>query len=93
MAVWYMDDGSTKHKNFSMKLCTEGFTLNDNIILKNIIKEKFNIDCSIKNYKVKEKIYNYLSFNKKNSILLNNLIKPYFVSCMRYKLLKDDDIV
>lgn len=80
MAVWYMDDGSAKE--YCVKLCTEGFSKEENTILQYIIFKKFNIRCKIYSYSG----YYYLAFNKKNSILLCSLIKKYVIKSMQYKL-------
>lgn len=84
MAIWYMDDGSSKP--YCMKISTEGFTRKENEILQHIIYVNFNIRCKVCEYNRRGKKYNYLSFNKKNSIKLCNLIEPYIIDSMKYKI-------
>lgn len=84
MAVWYMDDGSSKP--YCMKISTEGFTKKENEILQHAILCNFNIKCKVCEYNNRGKKYYYLSFNKKNSILLCNLIDEYIVPSMKYKI-------
>jgi transposase len=88
-AIWYMDDG-WRQKN-SMKISSESFTLEDHKILQDIIKVKFGINAKICFYNRNGKKYNYLSFNKRNSILLTKILRPYIIESMLYKLLPIDD--
>lgn len=80
LAIWYMDDGSKINK--SCKISTDSFTEEENKLLQNILKEKFDLDCKVLNYKK----YYYLFFNVKNTIKFHNLIREYVVDCMKYKL-------
>lgn len=86
MAIWVMDDGHTR--KYDMKLCTEGFTKKENEILRNAIYVRFGIGCNVSEYNNRGKKYYILTFNKKNSLKLCDLIKPYIISSMQYKLLR-----
>lgn len=96
LATWFMDNGSNNiyNKNGSnIVLHSEGFTLSENSILKNILLEKFNLNCSIETIKKKRKdrtgennYYYVLSFDNENSLKLQNLIKEYVHPSMYYKL-------
>ena len=44
LAYWFMDDGYKSGKG--LYICTESFSLNENIILINILKNKFNLECN-----------------------------------------------
>jgi transposase len=94
LAVWFMDDGSSKKNKHGITYCskisTEGFTEKENKILQDIIFVRFNIRCKVCEYNSRGKKYNYLSFNKKNSIKLTKIIEPYVVDCMKYKLVYDN---
>lgn len=90
MAVWFMDDGSTRQANSNMKISTEGFSASENAELQHMIKTKFGIRCKVCQYQNRGKKYNYLSFNKRNGLLLTNLIQPHVIEPMRYKLLLND---
>jgi dTDP-4-amino-4,6-dideoxygalactose transaminase len=67
LATWYMDDGSLqtnkipKTFSYSIILCSEGFTKEENIILINLLKKRFSINASLqkvnKNNKEKYRIY------------------------------------
>jgi transposase-like protein len=85
MAIWVMDDGWKNHSN--IRISSEGFSEKENEILKKAIKINFNINCKIAKYKKNNKEYCYLSFNKRNSILLTELIKDHILNFMSYKLI------
>ena len=84
IAVWIMDDGSL-NKNVNMRLATDGFSYDDNFVLQGIFKT-YDINVKICEYMRRNKTYYYLSFNKRNSILLTQLISPYVIDSMKYKL-------
>jgi hypothetical protein len=42
-AFWFMDDGSLI-KNVNMRISTESFTKEEHLIIKEVLKNKFNID-------------------------------------------------
>ncbi|MCZ2224540.1 MAG: hypothetical protein LC122_13025 [Chitinophagales bacterium] len=85
IAVWFMDDGSSQKS--SSRFSTEGFSVEENKILQKILKNKFDIETKISYYSRNDKKYNYLLLNKNNTIKLNNIIKPFVIDCMKYKLL------
>ena len=86
LAQWVMDDGSCG--KCSMELHTEGFTEKENEMLRDMLRVKFKIVCKVRKIKRKNgKIYWCLSFNKKNSIILSNLVRKYIIDSMKYKIL------
>lgn len=85
MAVWVMDDGWKNHCN--IRISSESFSKAENELLVKIIKLNFNINCKVGTYVRNCKEYYYISFNKRNSILLSNLIKDYVLDSMSYKLI------
>lgn len=87
LAFWYMDDGSLDASN-RVRLHTESFSKEENEILINILKEKFNITAELK-YTSKNKGYYYLTINKENSKLFFNLVKNYIQEDLLYKLPKE----
>lgn len=88
MAVWVMDDG-WKSNNCNIRISSEGFTKEENEILQRAIKVNLNINVKVCEYTRNNKKYYYLSFNKRNSILLTQLISSYVIPTMQYKLIKD----
>jgi hypothetical protein len=88
-----MDDGGWVSTSKSLRISVNAFTLKEVELLVNILKEKFELDCTIQkrskpkgnfNYKYKEK-YN-LYFLVKSVPLLRALVKPYMHPSMYYKL-------
>lgn len=98
LACFYMDDGtlvidSAKRKNNSVyifpriSLYTLSFSETENIIIKNYLKNTFNIQAKLKYRKDGKKTI--LEINKKEEILkFINIIKPYVsqIPCMKYKI-------
>lgn len=74
-----MDDGY-KFKN-GFYLCTESFSLNENLILKNLFKENFHLDCGIHKHTNGYRLYIFSS--SKDDLL--KLVKPYLISHFYYK--------
>ena len=88
LALWYMDDGSMYHtKNYPyIKLHTEGFSFEENLILKSILDNRYSVDARINKYRRGDKEYCFLRFNKDDSNKLFSIINPYIVPTMYYKL-------
>lgn len=78
LAIWFMDDGS--NGTYGYKLCTNGFSLEDLKIIKEVFLEKFQIE---------------INFHKDNSIYIpakyknkfKNLISPFIIPSMLYKII------
>ena len=77
IAIWFMDDGSKI--NYSYTIATMGFSLEDVNTIKLFLKEKFNIECTICKNK-------NLYIKAKSKHIFTNLIKPYIIPSMIYKL-------
>ena len=88
LALWYMDDGSICHtKNYYyIKIHTEGFCLEENLILKDILDKRYSVDTKINKYIRKDKAYYFLRFNKDDSEKLFKVVSPYIIPSMDYKL-------
>lgn len=82
LAVWYFDDGNLSKSN--CRLSTESFSYEENVILKEILVEKFDIEPKVCSYKS----YYYLHFNKNNSEKLINIVKEYCPKCLEYKVIQ-----
>lgn len=88
LAIWVMDDGWRQKS--SIKISSESFTHEEHLLLKDILKINFGLNVKVCTYNRNNKTYNYLSFNKRNSILLTSIIEPYVIDSMRYKLIPAD---
>lgn len=80
LAVWYMDDGSCYKKGVTLN--THNFSKVENKILKEIFKKKFNLDCDLNRDRDKWR----LRFHKSSFGKFCDLIKPYIIPSMEYKL-------
>lgn len=81
LAHWIMGDGAVLNKG--LVLCTDSYTLQEVVKLVNVLKIKFDINCTIqgiKNYR--PRIY----VGPESLPKLITLVKPYFLSNMLYKL-------
>lgn len=69
-------------RNKGLILCTDKFTINEIILLMNIINIKFNIKSSIHKNKDKYRIYiNQVELNK-----IKYKLYPYFIDIFYYKI-------
>lgn len=89
LAYMYMDDGALKwlgHSN-AMRICTESFIPEDVTRLRNVIFDKFNIVTS-QSKKTIDGVYvgDRILIPEKSAATFRDLIKPYLVDCMKYKV-------
>lgn len=80
LAIWIMDDGCKA--NNGLKLATNNFTYNENIILKEILINKYKLYVSINS--VGKNQYN-LYISPISMKLLYTIVKPYIIPSMIYK--------
>lgn len=80
LAIWYMDDGS-KSRDRDIYLNTQQFGTNDQKKLLNYLRE-----LGIKSRLNKDKKYYRIRILKESIIDFMNIVKPYIVPSMRYKL-------
>lgn len=80
LAHWIQGDGAKK--NNGVTLCTDSFSLQEIVLLTNILIIKFNISPTIHREKNNFRIY----INNKDLIRIKQFIKPYFVDQFLYKI-------
>jgi hypothetical protein len=93
LAVWWMDDGTcctsqyikkdrkpSYYKHFQLR--TDCFTLNEYELLCSWFKGRFNINPEIKSQRGNY----YLAFSKAQQEMLIQLIDPYIIPALKYKL-------
>ena len=81
LAHWIMGDGAILNKG--LVLCTDSFTLQEVIRLRNVLNIKYNIDSTIQGWKNdRPRIYILQDSMPK----LIKLVKPYILPSMLYKL-------
>lgn len=81
LAYWSMDDGNKTGTGF--RLNTQSFSKDENLLLIKILKDNFDLDCTLNtNSKNQHRIYILTkSMNK-----FKDLVSPYFHKSMLYKL-------
>lgn len=87
LATWFMDDGSKSGRGNNYRLSTDGFSKEDNFKLKHMLKANFNFNAKVLEYSRNDRKYYYIFFNKRNAINMTEIIEPYVVDCMKYKLI------
>ena len=79
-----MDDGN-KVNNNNFIFNTNSYTYKEVELLSTVLKEKFNLDCSIQRHnKNKEQFRIYIK--SKSIVHFKNLVFPYFHESMLYKI-------
>jgi len=77
LAVWYLDDGAYHLNRFTGQLCTQGFTLEENKLIRKFLHETYDINASIvKRGKGKKKLY-LIYFPKFEMKKFLTLISPF----------------
>ena len=79
LAIWIMDYGGKSGSG--LKISTQSFCYEDNLLLQKTLKIKFSIEPSIQHHKDKYSLY----FKKNQIFSLYSIVKPYILPCMRYK--------
>ncbi len=89
LAYFYMDDGSLKwlgHSN-AMRISTENFSQEGVKRIQNSLKDLYNIDTGLTKKRLKnEKVGFIITIPEKSSNTFRELIQPYLVDCMKYKV-------
>ena len=80
LAYWVMDDGYKAVHGFY--LCTESYNFGDHQILISVLKNKFNLECSI--HKTTNGNRLYILGSSRNRLI--ELIKPYLLGHVNYKI-------
>jgi hypothetical protein len=80
IAYWFMDDGYKSLNGFY--LCTESFTLEENKFLVELLRNKFDLQCSVHTHTNGYRLY--ISPVSKDKFIL--LVKPYLLPIFYYKL-------
>ena len=84
LAFWFMDDGSKA--GYGYVLHTESFSLSDCQYLQGLLGQNFNLRVSIWSDRRSNGIKYKLYIKAASVSTFTNLIKPYIIPCMQYKL-------
>jgi len=77
LAIWFMDDGY--YSSGDLALCTQSFKKDEIGFLSNFLKERYNIETIVRKD-------NTLYIRRKSHTIFINLIKPYIIESMMYKI-------
>ena len=86
LAYWIMDDGSFNKSKGYLILWTDSYSKEDILYLTSILETKFNLSSTLFMVKKNKKIYYRIRINKSSMASLIELVRPYFISSMLYKL-------
>lgn len=81
LAIWYMDDGYKCNPYGGCMLCTNNFSKNELELIKEMFSSKFNINVTLNN-----KANNLVYIPSSEFSKFKDLIKPYVIPTMQYKL-------
>ncbi|ULM64034.1 hypothetical protein (mitochondrion) [Candida margitis] len=81
LAIWIMDDGSKVGKG--LKLSTNSFTHDELLFLISILKNKYNLTCSIQSAGTNNQQHIYIWVESMANLV--NIVKPYIIPSMKYK--------
>lgn len=82
LAYWAMDDGSKKNNGFIF--CTDSYTFEEVQLLINVLKQNFDLNCSIHKMTGKEQYRIYIKLDSMDKFI--SLVRPHFYESMIYKL-------
>lgn len=85
LSIWIMGDGEQQPSG--MNLCTDSFSIEEVVILINVLIIKYNLNCTIRNKtkpsgKTVARIYLPASEMQK----LRSIVSPHIISSMQYKI-------
>ena len=92
LALWFMDDGGLGGNTVNgLVLDVSGFTSQEQFRIKEILDKKFHLKTSLHYYN-KEKNYVKLYFKKQSVYLFKQLIQPYVIPSLQFKLQSKQEI-
>lgn len=80
LAVWFMGDGA--FFKGSVKLCTHCFTYAEHVVMVDCFKKTFGLVPKI----IRQNKYYYLRFTRDDSEKFINIVRPFVVEGMKYKI-------
>ena len=83
LAYWYCDDGCYVKTHRLSKLCTYGYSLQEQELMLKLLQDKFNIDGRIDKSSVDTY---FISLRVGSTKTLISLIEPHIIPCMKYKI-------
>ena len=92
LAVWYMDDGTLDYRekyHRNVLLATYNFTFEECKLLRETLKENFDLKSSVTKCTMRGKVYPRLYIWAKSTLQFLEIVSPYVntLKCMRHKTL------
>jgi hypothetical protein len=84
LAYWFQDDGSADRSGYY--LYTNSFSYDDVNLLVTVLKNNFDLNCSIHVRKTKITIQHLIYIKGDSAEKFANLVRPFIVPSMMYKL-------
>ena len=89
LAVWFMDDGCLDYRpkyHYSFKLSTNAFSIKENRLLIETLKNNFGIEATIQTPLCRGKRYPeiYIGVSGRDRFL--SLVRPYILKCFNHKI-------
>jgi transposase len=85
LAYWIMDSATIYNKN-NIRINSSKFSEKEHDKIIEMLKVNFNLNANKLKYKRNGKEYCILFFNKRNSELLSDIIRPHIIDQLKYKL-------
>lgn len=86
LAHWIMQDGSFHKVSKGVALCTDSFTKDEVELLRSVLQEKFNLNCTIQKAPGKTLNRFRIYISAKSLPILRKLVQSNFQPSMLYKL-------
>jgi len=89
LAYFYMDDGALKwlKRSNAMRICTESFSNEGVTRIQNALKNRYNIKTTLTRKSLSDGSIGYrTAIPEESSATFREVIKPYLVDCMQYKV-------
>jgi len=82
LAYWIMSDGVSNQ--YGLTICTDAFTIKEVILLINILKIRYDLNCSLHYLNKRPRIY--IKADSMNKLRI--ILEPFIISFSKYKLQK-----
>lgn len=88
LAIWYMDDGGlVPHGNSKyVRINSQSFSFSEHIVLKKLLKDKFDLEFNIGKSNKGGKLYYHLGLRAKDTLRMIDGIHPFIKQSFMYKL-------
>ena len=82
LAVWYQDDGTYHYGSYTCSIASNKFNYNEHLLIKQFLKEKYNLDCTI----TKKDDGFSIFFIRRNADKFLRIVRPHIHNSMLYKI-------